>query len=259
MGAAPILAADAPSRGLMHGETPVNNEASAYNSPDFVFARGVPDNPGETMPAIVGAPAPDFEAVSLDGGTVRLSGLRGRYVVIMTGAVTSPMCAYEVPALNALQGEFGEQGFSFFLLYTRESHPAEHYPAHALMEQKIAHARDLRRLEGVGVPVLVDGLDGAIHRSYGAWPAALFVVDRSGKLVYRANMANTGELRQLLQDLVEADRQAARGEVLHGQYSERLIPHLADKETHHRVYERAGPKAFEDHWARSPHQRNVWP
>ena len=132
MGAAPILAADAPSRGLTHGETPVNNEASAYNSPDFVFARGVPDNPGETMPAIVGAPAPDFEAVNLDGGTVRLSGLLGRYVVIMTGAVTSPMCAYEVPALNALQSEFDEQGFSFFLLYTRESHPAEHYPAPCL-------------------------------------------------------------------------------------------------------------------------------
>ncbi|PZC45653.1 MAG: Peroxiredoxin [Chloroflexi bacterium] len=237
----------------------MDNDASSYNSPDFVFAKGVPDNPGETMPARVGAPAPSFEALSLDGGTVRLSDLKGRYVVVMTGAVTSPMCSHEVPALNKLQDDFGGQGVSFFLLYTRESHPAENYPAHASMEQKIAHARDLHRLEGVRVPVLVDSLDGAIHRSYGAWPAALFVIDRNGRLVYRANMANTLELRQLLEDLIEGDRQAAQGEVLHGQYSERLVPHLADKDTHHRVYERAGPKAFEDHWVRSPHQRGLWP
>ena len=50
---------------------------------------------------------------------VRLSDFRGkRHVVIMTGAVTSPMCAFEVPALNQLHQEFADLGVSFFLLYT---------------------------------------------------------------------------------------------------------------------------------------------
>ena len=31
------------------------------------------------------------------------------------------------------------------------------------------------------------------------------------------------------------------------------------KRTHHRVYERAGQKAFEDYWAKRPQNRNRWP
>ena len=61
----------------------------------------------------------------------------------MTGAVTSPMCAFEIPAFNQLQKEFDGRGVSFFLLYTRESHPAENYAAHDSFEQKLSYARDL--------------------------------------------------------------------------------------------------------------------
>jgi len=43
------------------------------------------------------------------------------------------------------------------------------------------------------------------------------------------------------------------------QYSERVLPHEADQATHRRVYERAGPKAFEDYWAKRPQNRNRWP
>ena len=60
----------------------------------------------------------------------------------MTGAVTSPMCAFEVPAFNQLQDEFAAKDVSFFLLYTRESHPAENYGAHTSFEQKLSYARD---------------------------------------------------------------------------------------------------------------------
>ena len=238
----------------------MDEDARDYNSPGFVFASGVPDAVGETLPAKVGAMAPDFEAYSLDGQVLRLTELRRKgHVVLLTGAVTSPMCAFEIPAMNQLQDEFATEGVSFYLLYSRESHPAENYPAHSSWEQKVSHARDLQQLEDVRIPVVVDSLDGTIHRSYGAWPAALFVIHRDGRLIYRSNMANAGELRQLLEDLVSAERLAAAGDMVHQQYSERLIPHLADKETHHRVYRRAGPKAFEDYWQQLPDLRNKWP
>ena len=69
------------------------------------------------MPAKVGAAAPDFEASDLEGKIVRLSDFRGkRHVVMMTGAVTSPMCAFEVPEFNRLAREFEGNGVSFFLL-----------------------------------------------------------------------------------------------------------------------------------------------
>ena len=72
-------------------------------------------------------------------------------------------------------------------------------------------------------------------------------------------MANDGELRQFLDDLMVAERAAAEERVLHLQYSERIVLHEADQVTHRRVYERAGPKAFEDYWAKRPQNRNRWP
>jgi peroxiredoxin len=238
----------------------MNDVERTYDAEAFVAATPTPTNPGETMAAKVGVMAPDFAAPALDGTRVRLSDFRGkRHVVIMTGAVTSPMCAFEVPAFNQLQREFQDRDVSFFLLYTRESHPAENYPSHSSWEQKLAHARDLQRLENVQVTIIVDSLDGEIHRSYGTWPNALFVIHRDGRLILRSNMANQGELRQFLDDLMAADQAAAEGKVLHLQYSERIVAHEADQATHRRVYQRAGTKAFEEYWAKRPQHRNRWP
>jgi hypothetical protein len=164
-----------------------------------------------------------------------------------------------VPEFNRLQEEFNNKGVSFFLLYTRESHPAENYGAHATFEQKLAYAQELQRLENVQFPIVVDHLDGRIHRAYGVWPNALFVVHKDGRLVFRSNMANHGELRQFLGDLLAAEKAGAEGRVLHLQYSERVMAHEADQATHHRVYERAGQKAFDDYWAKRPQHRNRWP
>ena len=237
----------------------MNDEERAYNLTEFAAGASV-TSPGETMPAKVGATAPDFEAAALDGALVRLSDFRGkRHVVLMTGAVTSPMCAFEIPAFNRLQEEFDGKEIAFFLLYTREPHPAENYPAHSSWEQKLTAARALKELEDVRFPILVDSLDGKIHRSYGAWPNALFVIHKDGRLIFRCNMANDRELRQFLEDLMIAEDAAAKGRVLHLQYSERVIPHEADQATHRRVYERAGLKAFEDYWAKRPQNRNRWP
>jgi peroxiredoxin len=237
----------------------MTNDERSYNSPDFTVTAGA-TNSGETMPAKVGAPAPEFEATALDGNVVRLSDFRGkRHVVIMTGAVTSPMCAFEVPAFNRLHDEFSGKDVSCFLLYTRESHPAENYAAHSTFEQKHSYARDLQRLEGVRFPILIDHLDGRIHRAYGVWPNALFVIHKDGRLIFRSNMANDRELRQFLEDLLAAEDAAKQSEVTHLLYSERVLPHVADQATHRRVYERAGPKAFEDYWAKRPQNRNRWP
>lgn len=237
----------------------MNEQERAYNLEEFATGANS-TNPGESMPAKVGAAAPEFAATTLDGTVVSLSEFRGRkHVVMMTGAITSPMCAFEVPAINRLQHECAGKPIAFFLLYTRESHPAESYGAHTSFEQKLAYARDLQQLEDIRFPILVDHLDGRIHRAYGLWPNALFVIHKDGRLILRSNMANHAELRQFLEDIVAAEKAAAEGRVLHLQYSERVIAHEADQATHRRVYQRAGPKAFEDYWAKRPQNRNRWP
>ena len=237
----------------------MNDVERAYNSEEFATGANA-TNPGVTLPAQVGIAAPEFAAAALDGTTMRLSDLRGRsHVVMMTGAVTSPMCAFEAPEFNKLQADFAGRGFAFFMLYTRESHPAENYRAHESIEQKVSYARELQRLEDINFAIIVDHLDGRIHRAYGVWPNALFVIHKDGRLVFRSNMANHRELRQFLEDILAAETAVAAGRVVHLQYSERVVAHEADQATHRRVYERAGPKAFEDYWAKRPQNRNRWP
>ena len=72
-------------------------------------------------------------------------------------------------------------------------------------------------------------------------------------------MTSRHELREFIDSLLAAEKAAADGRVTHLQYSERVLPHEADQATHRRVYERAGPKAFEDYWAKRPQNRNRWP
>lgn len=237
----------------------MNEQERNYNLEEFAAGTSL-TNPGETMAAKIGVAAPEFAGTTLDGEVIHLSDFRGqRHVVMMTGAVTSPMCAFEVPALNQLQHEFDDKDFAFLLLYTRESHPAENYRAHTSFEQKLSYARDLQRMEDIRFPIVVDHLDGRIHRAYGLWPNALFVIHKDGRLIFRSNMANHAELRQFLQDIGAAEKAAADGRVRHLQYSERVIAREADQATHRRVYERAGPKAFEDYWSKRPQHRNRWP
>jgi alkyl hydroperoxide reductase subunit AhpC len=234
-------------------------DGNVYSSPTFQFRTGTLDQTGNSMASRVGAPAPDLNATTLDGQQITLSDLQGNHTVIMTGSVTSPMCCFEIPNLNKIQDEFGPKGIRFYLLYSRESHAGDNYPSHESFEQKMANARDLQRLENVQFPIIVDGLDGATHLAYGPWPSSLFVISKDGLLVYRTNMSNSQELEQVLEDLLKADELKAAGAMLHNQYSERIIPHLADKAAHRRVIERSDPNAIEHMWQQRPELRNVWP
>ncbi len=52
-----------------------------------------------------GFPAPDFELPTLDGGTARLSDLRGKGVILNFWATWCPPCRFEMPALQRVYQE----------------------------------------------------------------------------------------------------------------------------------------------------------
>jgi hypothetical protein len=236
------------------------DQESAYNTPDFWLKMPDMTRLGNTLPAQVGQPAPPFEVATLDGQRVRLGDLLGAgHVVMMMGCITSPMAAIQIPELNRVAIDFADQGVQCFLVYTKESHPGEHYPHHTSLEQKVAYARDLQRLENVGVPMFVDDLAGSLHRAYGPWPNSLFVIHRDGRLVFRNTIADLRTLRHFLEDLVASDRLTDPNRSPHISYVEYIVEHEVDEEAHYRVYERAGPKAFEDYWNVFPGERDRWP
>ena len=75
-------------------------------------------------------------------------------------------------------------------------------------------------------------------------PAYMICFDQSAGLT-RAQQRDSKRAALPLSSLATRNRLNARG-------SERLVGHLADQATHRRVYERAGPTAFEDYWKAHP-------
>ncbi len=225
---------------------------SDYNTPDFVR----PD-PGDPVAALgrvdinpnlrVGMPAPDFDLASVDGGRVRLGEvLQERHAVLVFGAISSPVTATNLPELNRMWEYFSWRGVQFLFIYVKEPHPGDVYPHHSSMEQKTAVARELQQLEEIRFPVLVDELDGSVHRAYGARPNPVFVVSRNGRLVYRAGHAEPAPLREYLEHLLLWDQVNAQHLPTHNMYMEQIRFIIPDGPLHKKIVRRAGPKAVRE-------------
>ena len=157
----------------------------------------------------------------------------------------------EVSPINQLQAEFADHGFQFFTVYVREPHPGEHYGHHETMEQKLQYARDCRAQDRLATPLLVDDLEGSVHRLYGTFPNMIYVIDRDARIAYKAMWTDHAEIRAVLENLTEADRLSAQGLRLKPSYSEKInyIPADYAGGVRDRVFHRAGPRASADHRA----------
>jgi cytochrome c biogenesis protein CcmG/thiol:disulfide interchange protein DsbE len=66
---------------------------------------------GNPPAPIEGFLAPDFELTTLEGETIRLSGLRGKAVLVNFWASWCPPCRSEMPAMQQIYTEYGPDGF----------------------------------------------------------------------------------------------------------------------------------------------------
>ena len=83
-------------------------------------------------------------------------------------------------------------------IYTREAHPGESVPHHDSFEDKLARARLLAEETGIRRDILVDDLDGAVHRAYGLMPNMTWVVGRGGRVAYKANWTSAVNVEAFL-------------------------------------------------------------
>lgn len=155
----------------------------------------------------------------------------------------------EVSPLNDLAARFRDRGVAVLTVYVREPHPGEQYGPHASWEQKVAYARACREQDGIAVPLLVDDLEGTVHRQYGSLPNMVYVVDRDGKIAYKAMWTDHAEIELVLENLVQADALRAQGLRLKPSYSEKIhyIPAEYAGGVREQVFDRAGPQAWEDY------------
>lgn len=194
-----------------------------------------------------GDKAPNFELRSLDGEKVQLSDFRGnRNVVLTFGSATCPLTAGSVRQLNELFHEYNDENVNFLFVYVREAHPGESLPAHESMQAKVHAAEMFREEESLAMPVLVDDLSGKVHRKYGSLPNPTFIVDKSGRIAFRALSTRAGVIREAVDELL--DRQEERGveHVIVHDGEDATMPSVRSMLHSYRALERGGESALDD-------------
>jgi hypothetical protein len=83
-------------------------------------------------------------------------------------------------------------------IYTREAHPGENVPHHDSFGRKLACASLLAEDAGIGRDILVDDLDGTVHRAYGLMPNMTWVIGRGGQVAYKANWTSAANVEAFL-------------------------------------------------------------
>lgn len=151
---------------------------------DYFIARLTGTNP----PAKSSAPAPDFEATTLDGARVRLEDLRGKIVVLNFWFINCGPCRGEIPELNKVVDEFKDR--VRFLAFAVDS-------ASALKDFLKENTFRYEIIPGESVKFAGDyAVEG--------YPTH-FIIDQNGKIAWEARGAspdNIQRLRAMLQRLL---------------------------------------------------------
>ena len=138
----------------------------------------------------------------------------------------------------------------FYVLYVKEPHPGENYPEHKSFAEKLRYAKDLQRLENIERPILIDDLEGTMHRHYGVRPNSLFVIGKDGVVSYRADWSEPGVEEHIQALLAKDGNGAAVTPVSVKDNLSALTPHELGNE--YRVLTRAGFRAVADFVVRAP-------
>jgi len=163
----------------------------------------------------------------------------------------------EVSPLNELYQRYRDHGFEFYTVYVREPHPGENYGPHSTAEQKLECARDCRQQDGIANPMLVDDLAGTVHRCYGSMPNMIFIIDKNGRIAYKAMWTDHDEIASVLANLALADQLQAQGVRVKPSYTEKInyIPAQYAGGLRDKVFDRAGPQAWSDYQKVYPEPR----
>lgn len=194
-----------------------------------------------------GQRAPDFKATALDGEKVRLGDYEGKKnVLLIFGSATCPMTSGSIRGINELYDEFRGDEIEFLFVYVREAHPGERLPAHNSLTQKIRAARVLRDEEDIKMPVVVDDLRGSIHRRYSQLPNSAFLIDKSGRIVFRCMWAAPEKLGHAITELLQVQQDGAVDHAVVAGGQDLSIPLSYGALFSYRALERGGEEALRD-------------
>ena len=100
----------------------------------------------------------------------------------------------------------------FVFVYSREAHPDwyDDRPAPTSYEEKLENARDLRAMFDSPRVHLVDALDGDAHRKYGGVSNMCWVIDHTGRVVYKGGWTIAADVQPVLDALLRMQEASER-------------------------------------------------
>jgi tetratricopeptide (TPR) repeat protein len=143
------------------------------------------------------APAFSLKGLTREG-TVTAEGP----VVLVFGSYTCPKFRFGAPILNRLYERYGAR-VPFKMVYVQEAHDGGEWqstintregidqPPARNTEEKISYATSCARKLHIPYPLAADGMDRAVENAYHAWPSAVYIIDRDGRIAWASRL---GEL-----------------------------------------------------------------
>lgn len=116
--------------------------------------------------------------------------------------------------VESLHEKYKDKDVEFFVVYSREPHAEERryfkkYKQHTSYEHKKEYACELVQTFGMKVPVLIDDLDEAVVKAFGRMPNMTFVVDKEGKIAYKADWMEATRISEVLDELLAEEKVSA--------------------------------------------------
>ncbi len=111
--------------------------------------------------------------------------------------------------MEELQKKYADRDVLFFAMYVREPHAGEtgfkQYRDHESYEHKLECARELVKIKNLTLPVLVDGMDQANHTGLGNLPNLVYIVNKEGKVEYKATWLDADFVDEVLAEITTAE------------------------------------------------------
>jgi thiol-disulfide isomerase/thioredoxin len=163
----------------------------------------------------VGDRAPDFTLKTQDGAhTVHLADVIGKKPIVLTfGNFTCGPFRSMYSGVEEVRKRFGDSA-EFLFVYVREAHPTDGWAMQSNAQAGVSVAQPKTYAERAAVaqqcharlkptiPFLVDDVDDKTGHAYSAMPARMYVIDPSGRVVYKGGRGpfgfKVGEMEQAL-------------------------------------------------------------
>ncbi len=107
----------------------------------------------------------------------------------------------------------------FLFIYTREAHPGELIPHHTSFEQKVRQGQMLRD-RGMNRQMIIDNLNGDVHRLYSGLSNMSWIIDHTGRVAYKASWTDSADIRMALEETVTMRERKASGGMVNEFYRE---------------------------------------